>query len=249
MIASTASKSGGFRELIKTVVVAVLIALSIRTFAYEPFNIPSGSMKPTLLVGDYLFVSKMSYGYSRYSLPFAPPVIPGRVLFTEPERGDVIVFKKPSDTSTDFIKRLIGLPGDKIQVRSGILHINGVAVPRRPIDDFKVMDSFGRERGVRQYVETLPNGVQHLILEARGDSGGADNTRVFTVPDGYYFMMGDNRDNSVDSRDPSVGMVPRQNLVGRAEILFWAWDGRWAAWEIWNWPRAIRFSRLLNFIE
>ena len=249
MIASTASKTGGFRELVKTVVVAVLIALSIRTFAYEPFNIPSGSMKPTLLVGDYLFVSKMSYGYSRYSLPFAPPVIPGRVLFTEPARGDVIVFKKPSDTSTDFIKRLIGLPGDKIQVREGILHINGVQVPRRAIDDFKVMDSFGRERGVRQYVETLPNGAQHLILEARGDTGGADNTRVYTVPEDYYFMMGDNRDNSVDSRDPSVGMVPRQNLVGRAEILFWAWDPRWAAWEIWNWPRAIRFSRLLNFIE
>ena len=250
MIASTASKTGGFRELVKTVVVAVLIALSIRTFAYEPFNIPSGSMKPTLLVGDYLFVSKMSYGYSRYSLPFAPPVIPGRVLFTEPERGDVIVFKKPSDTSTDFIKRLIGLPGDKIQVREGILHINGVAVPRRAVEDFKVRDGFGRDRGLRQYVQTLPNGVQHLILEARGDTGGADNTRVFTVPDGYYFMMGDNRDNSVDSRDSSVGMVPRQNLVGRAEILFWAWDGREGSWwEIWNWPSAVRFSRLLKFIE
>jgi signal peptidase I len=249
MILSSASKSGGFRELAKTVVVAVLIALSIRTFAYEPFNIPSGSMKPTLLVGDYLFVSKISYGYSRYSLPFSPPLIPGRVLYTEPERGDVIVFKKPTDTSTDFIKRLIGLPGDKIQVRRGILHINGVAVPRREVEDFKVFDSFGRERGIRQYAETLPNGVEHLILEARGDNGGADNTGVYQVPEGYYFMMGDNRDNSVDSRDPSVGMVPRQNLVGRAEILFWAWDGRWAAWEIWNWPRAIRFSRLLQFIR
>lgn len=249
MTVSTASKSGGARELIKTIVVAVLIAISIRTFAYEPFNIPSGSMKPTLLVGDYLFVSKVSYGYSRYSLPFSPPLIPGRVLFTEPERGDVIVFKKPSDTSIDFIKRLIGLPGDKIQVRQGILHINGKAVPRRQVDDFKVLDSFGRERGVRQYIETLPNGVEHLILEALGDRGGADNTRVYQVPEGYYFMMGDNRDNSVDSRDSSVGIVPRQNLVGRAEILFWAWDGRWAAWEIWNWPRAIRFSRLLQFIR
>ncbi len=249
MIASTANKSGGFRELVKTVVIAVLIAIGIRTFAYEPFNIPSGSMKPTLLVGDYLFVSKMSYGYSRYSLPFSPPLVPGRILFTEPERGDVIVFKKPSDTSTDFIKRLIGLPGDKIQVIEGVLHINNMPVPRREVGAFIEQDAFGRERSVLQYIETLPNGVQHFILEARGDNGGADNTAVFTVPDGYYFMMGDNRDNSVDSRDPSVGMVPRQNLVGRAEILFWAWDQRWSAWEIWNWPRAIRFSRLLQFVR
>jgi signal peptidase I len=249
MQVSPSSKSGGFRELAKTVVVAVLIAISIRTFAYEPFNIPSGSMKPTLLVGDYLFVSKISYGYSRYSLPFSSPVIPGRVLFTEPERGDVIVFKKPSDTKIDFIKRLIGLPGDTIQVRGGILHINGEAVKRRRIDDFSEVDSFNRVRGVRQYAEILPNGVEHFILEARGDRGAADNTRVYKVPEGYYFMMGDNRDNSVDSRDPSVGMVPRQNLVGRAEILFWAWDGRWQGWEVWNWLSAIRFSRLLQFIK
>ena len=249
MISSTASKSGGARELLRTVVTAVLIALSIRTFAYEPFNIPSGSMKPTLLVGDYLFVTKMSYGYSRYSFPFSPPLFPGRVLFTEPKRGDVIVFKKPTDTSTDFIKRLIGLPGDKIQVRQGILHINGTAAPRRRIDDFKVLDSFGRERGIPQFVETLPNGLEHPILEARGDRGGMDNTRVFEIPEDYYFMLGDNRDNSVDSRDPSVGMVPRQNLVGWAEVLFWAWDRRWGSWEIWNWPRAIRFNRLLQLIR
>ena len=249
MQALTASKSGGIRELVRTVVFAVLIAIGIRTFAYEPFNIPSGSMIPTLLVGDYLFVSKMSYGYSRYSLPFSPPLIPGRVLFREPERGDVIVFKKPTDTSTDYIKRLIGLPGDKIQLRGGILHINGKAVIRRAVDDFPVFDAFGRQRGILQYTETLPNGVEHQILEARGDVGSADNTRVYEVPADFYFMMGDNRDNSVDSRDPSVGMVPRQNLVGRAEILFWAWDNRWSKWEVWNWPKAIRFGRLLQPIQ
>lgn len=249
MRASTASKTGGTWELVKTVVVAVLIAIGIRTFAYEPFNIPSGSMIPTLLVGDYLFVSKMSYGYSRYSLPFSPPLIPGRVLFTEPERGDVIVFKKPTDTSTDFIKRLIGLPGDKIQVRGGILHINDKPVTRRRIDDFIATDPFGRDIRVPQFVEVLPNGREHPILEARGDRGGADNTGVYNVPADYYFMMGDNRDNSVDSRDPSVGMVPRQNLVGRAEVLFWAWDVNWSWWEVWNWPRAIRFGRLFNAIR
>ena len=249
MQASTARKSGGLRELVRTVVFAVLIAIGIRTFAYEPFNIPSGSMFPTLLVGDYLFVSKISYGYSRYSLPFAPPLIPGRVLFSEPERGDVIVFKKPTDTRIDYIKRLIGLPGDKIQVRRGILHINSKAVIRRAVDDFPVFDTFGRQRGIPQYTEILPNGVEHQILEARGDVGSADNTRVYEVPEGFYFMMGDNRDNSVDSRDPSVGMVPRQNLVGRAEILFWAWDDRWSKWEVWNWPKAIRFDRLMQLIR
>jgi signal peptidase I len=241
MQASTARKSGGLRELVRTVVFAVLIAIGI--------NIPSGSMIPTLLVGDYLFVSKMSYGYSRHSLPFSLPLIPGRVLFREPERGDVIVFKKPTDTSIDFIKRLIGLPGDRIQVRGGILHINDKAVIRRPIDDFPVLDSFGRQRGIPRYIETLPNGVEHQILEARGDVGSADNTRTFEVPEDFYFMMGDNRDNSADSRDPSVGMVPRQNLVGRADILFWAWDDRWSKWEVWNWPKAIRFGRLMQHIR
>ena len=145
MRATTASKSGGTWELVKTVVVAVLIAIGIRTFAYEPFNIPSGSMIPTLWVGDYLFVSKISYGYSRYSLPFSPPLISGRIMFSEPERGDVIVFKKPTDTSTDFIKRLIGLPGDRIQMRGGILHINDKSVDRQRIDDFIANDPFGRE--------------------------------------------------------------------------------------------------------
>ncbi len=249
MSIDAAPKSGGFRETIKTIVTAVLIAVVIRTVFYEPFNIPSGSMVPTLLVGDYLFVSKMSYGYSRYSIPFAPPVIPGRILFDEPERGDVIVFKKPTDTSIDYIKRLIGLPGDKIQMRNGILHINEKPVSRRRIDDFEMTDSFGRSFRVPRYIQTLPNGVEYPVLETRDDNGFSDNTGVYRVPDGHYFMMGDNRDNSIDSRDPSVGMVPRQNLVGRAERLFWAWDQRWSWWQVWNWPHAIRFNRLLQPIE
>ena len=242
-------KSGGVVELLRTALTAVLIAVGIRTFFYEPFNIPSGSMIPTLLVGDYLFVSKMSYGYSRYSLPFSVPLIPGRIFFDEPERGDVIVFKKPTDTGTDFIKRLIGLPGETIQMRAGVLYINGKAVPRLRVTDIMMTDSFGRPRRVQHYMEVLPNGVEHPVLETRGDQGAADNTGVYTVPADHYFMMGDNRDNSVDSRDPSVGTVPRQNLVGRAEILFWAWDQRWSWWQVWNWPRAIRFRRLLNLIE
>lgn len=246
---ATESKPGGIMEFVRTIVFAVLIALGIRTFAYEPFNIPSGSMIPTLLVGDFLFVSKLSYGYSRYSLPFSLPLIPGRILFTEPERGDVVVFKKPTDPGTDFIKRLIGLPGDRIQVAGGVLHINGVPAGRRAIDPMVAKDLFGRDVEVPRYVETLPNGREHEILETRGDRGLSDNTAVFHVPDGHYFMMGDNRDNSVDSRDPSVGMVPQRNLVGRADILFWAWDTRWSWWEVWNWPRAIRFGRLFTLIR
>ena len=246
---TTTGKTGGIAEFVRTVAVAVLIAVGIRTFAYEPFNIPSGSMVPTLLVGDFLFVSKLSYGYSRHSLPFSAPLIPGRVLFSEPERGDVVVFKKPTDPGADFIKRLVGLPGDEIQVRGGVLHIDGKPVARRRIEDMVVADPFGREMRLPRYMETLPNGREHPILEARGDRGGADDTSVYRVPEGHYFMMGDNRDNSVDSRDSSVGMVPRVNLVGRADILFWAWDDRWSWWEVWNWPRAIRFGRLLNLIE
>ncbi len=249
MRTSTAKRTGGVWEFLKTILIAVLIAIGIRTFLYEPFNIPSASMVPTLLVGDYLFVSKMSYGFSRHSLPFSMPLIPNRVLFDEPKRGDVLVFKKPTNTDIDFIKRLIGLPGDKIQMRGGILYINGKPLDRQRIEDYLVVGSSVRRKSVSQFIETLPNGRKYLILEQRHNIGSADNTRIFQVPPDHYFMMGDNRDNSVDSRDPSIGFVPKVNLVGRAEILFWAWDSRWAWWEFWNWPRAIRFSRLLALIK
>ena len=238
-------KSSGLRETFTTVVYAVLIAVVVRTAAYEPFNIPSGSMKPTLLVGDYLFVSKFSYGYSRYSLPFSLPLIPGRIFFSEVERGDVAVFKLPTDNKTDYIKRIVGLPGDRIQVVNGILHINGQAVKRERVDDFIVRDVIGNTRRIPRFMETLPNGRSHAILEANGDLAPSDNTDVFTVPKGHYFAMGDNRDNSLDSR--FIGFVPAENLVGRAEFLFFSVDGD--VWKFWKWARSVRFDRMFEGIR
>jgi signal peptidase I len=241
--------NSGITETLKTVVYAVVIALFIRTFFYEPFSIPSASMVPTLLVGDYLFVSKFSYGYSRYSLPFSLPLIPDRIFFTEPKRGDVVVFKLPRDPSIDFIKRVVGLPGDTIQEKDGILNINGVPIMRDKIGDY-VYDEDGRSTTYTLYTETLPNGYKHPIIEL-GDNLPLDNTGVFTVPPGHYFMMGDNRDNSSDSRDPNsgVGYVPAANLVGRAVFLFYSTDGYARWWEVWNWPFTIRYDRLFSAIH
>jgi len=223
-------------ELVKTIAYALLIALTVRTFAYEPFNIPSGSMIPTLLIGDYLFVSKLSYGYSKYSFPFGFIPFEGRIFEDRPERGDVAVFRQPTNTDIDYIKRIIGLPGDRIQVKSGILHINGEPVQRKRAEDYVT------ESGsvVRQYIEVLPNGREHRIIEAFGDNGQADNTQEYVVPAGHYFAMGDNRDRSQDSRYLSdVGYVPAENLIGRAEFLFFSiGDGF-----------DIRFGRILNGIE
>ena len=243
---SQKKKSEGLWDTIKTVIYAVLIALVVRTFAYEPFNIPSGSMIPTLKVGDYLFVSKYSYGYSRHSLPFSLPLIPGRMLYEEPARGDVAVFKLPSDTSVDYIKRVIGLPGDTVQVIDGVLHLNGQQVARERIRDYIFRDERGNTVRVAQFLETLPNGRTHRIIEMT-DSGPLDNTREYTVPEEHLFVMGDNRDNSLDSR-ARVGFVPRENLVGRAEFLFFSTDGSAALWEVWRWPFAIRWSRLFDTV-
>ncbi|MCZ6481636.1 MAG: signal peptidase I [Alphaproteobacteria bacterium] len=243
-------KKSGFRETVETIVYAVLIAVLVRTFAYEPFNIPSGSMIPTLWVGDYLFVSKFSYGYSRHSFPFSLPLFSGRVFFSEPERGDIAVFKLPRDDETDYIKRIIGLPGDKIQVISGVLHVNGEPVRRRRIEDYALTDNGRVIRRTQQYVETLPGGHRHLLIEEEGDSGRLDNTPVYTVPKKHYFAMGDNRDNSQDSRVLElVGFIPAENLVGRAEILFFSSNGSARIWEVWKWPGAIRFSRLFQKIN
>jgi signal peptidase I len=239
-------KTSGTRESIKTALYAAAIAIFVRTFAYEPFNIPSGSMKPTLLVGDYLFVSKFSFGYSRHSLPFSLPLIAGRVFYAEPERGDVAVFKLPSDNKTDYIKRIVGLPGDKIQLRNGIVHVNGVAVGRRRVEDFIAENGAGVLHRIPRFIETLPGGREHAILEV-SDRGPGDNTRVYTVPSSHFFAMGDNRDNSRDSRFPNVGFVPKENLVGRAEFLFFSIDG--PVWKVWNWFSSIRFSRLFSGIE
>jgi signal peptidase I len=240
--------SGGVVELVKTIVIAVAIAIGIRTIAFEPFNIPSGSMEPTLLIGDYLFVSKYAYGYSTYSLPWGIRLFSGRILGSIPERGDVVVFKLPRDNRTDYIKRIIGLPGDRIQVKEGVLQINGTPVKRERIEDF-----VDRENGIvtrqLQYLETLPNGRVHRILEV-SDNGPLDDTQVYTVPAEHYFAMGDNRDNSLDSRVQSaVGFVPAENLVGRAEILFFSTDGSAAWYEFWKWPMATRFGRLFTAIR
>ncbi|MDC0189820.1 signal peptidase I [Rhodospirillales bacterium] len=242
------TKSSGIFESVKTIVYALLIALVIRTVAFEPFNIPSGSMMPTLEIGDYLFVSKFSYGYSQHSLPLSLPLIPGRILFSEPERGDVAVFKLPSDNKTDYIKRIVGVPGDKIQVKYGRLHINGKTVSRRKIEDYLIQGNFGQNRKVTQYIETLPNGKTYAILEM-SDQGPLDNTGVYIVPDNHYFAMGDNRDNSQDSRvHLRVGFIPKKNLVGRAEILFFSKNNTARWWEVWKWPDTIRANRFFKKI-
>ena len=231
-----------WNDTVQTVFYAFLIAIAVRIVAFEPFNIPSGSMKPTLLVGDYLFVSKYTYGYSRYSFPFGFPPFSGRIWESPVERGDVAVFRKPPENEIDYIKRIVGLPGDRIQILDGILHINGDAVNRERVEDF--IDDNGLK--ITQYVETLPNGRKHRILEAK-DNGRSDNTDEVTVPEGQYFAMGDNRDNSADSR--VIGFIPAENLVGRAEILFFSTDGSAALWEFWRWPFAVRYSRLFDGVE
>jgi signal peptidase I len=253
---SAKKAQGGIVETVKTIVYAILIALVVRTVAFEPFNIPSGSMVPTLLVGDYLFVSKFSYGYSRYSLPFGLPLFSGRIHLPfsgTPERGDVAVFKLPTDTSTDYIKRIVGLPGDKIQMRNGNLYINEQLVPRRQIEDF-LYDEGGAPILLQQYIEALPRGPgqpphDHRIIKV-GNNGPLDNTPIYEVPAGYYFAMGDNRDNSQDSRVLSaVGYIPSENLVGRAQFIFFSTDGSARWWEIWKWPITIRYSRLFRGVN
>jgi len=240
-------KQSDFKETLKTVLIAVLIALGVRTVAYEPFNIPSGSMIPTLLVGDYLFVSKFSYGYSRYSLPFSLPLIKGRIFYSEPKRGDVMVFKLPTDTSIDYIKRIIGLPGDTVQLKNSVLYVNDKPVKREKVDDFISPNGIGNYDRTPRYKETLPNGKSYFTLEVT-EKTIFDNTAVYTVPENHFFAMGDNRDRSKDSRYlDDVGFIPRNNLVGRAEFLFFSVNG--SVWKFWNWGKTLRLDRFYQGIE
>ncbi len=233
-------------DLAKTVFYAVAIALVLRIVFFQPFNIPSGSMKPELQVGDFLFVSKPTYGYSRASLvyPFTRMNIHGRIFVGNmPERGEIVVFKNRKEGNKDYIKRIIGMPGDEIRVINGRLHINGEAVEKEFAGMVNV--SCGE---APSYRETLPNGVSYIVNECYGDRGPLDNVGPYKVPAGHYFMMGDNRDESQDSRvEYAVGYVPFEDFVGRAERIFFSVDGEEAQiWEIWKWPFAIRYGRILD---
>lgn len=245
---------GEISELAKTALLAVFIALVIRTFLFEPFNIPSTSMKPTLLVGDYLFVYKPSYGYSRYSFPFGLAPIEGRIWGKEPQRGDIMVFNLPRQGGINLIKRVIGLPGDQVQVINGRLYINGKIVPRefvRTFDEDKSKDDANSREIVKttEYLETLPGGIIHSVYE-EADNAPLDDTGIFTVPEGHYFMMGDNRDNSRDSRvQEEVGFVPFENIVGRADFLFFSTNHYAALFEFWKWPWSIRYERLFMDLD
>lgn len=235
------------KEFIKSILIAISIAVVFRSFLYEPFFIPSGSMKSTLLVGDFVFVDKKTYGYSRYSLPFGLPIIPDRVFKDEPKRGDVVVFKLPKNTSTNYVKRLIGMPGDTIEVKNSILYLNGKIVPRKRIDDFIDEDKFGNTKSIPQYIETLPSGREYTVLDEL-KKGPLDNTLVYNVPEGHYFMMGDNRDNSQDSRVLSqVGYIPEINLLGPAKII--AISAKDSLLKVWKWLSMFRTERFLMKIK
>ena len=244
--------TGDFKKMladnIKTIVLAILIAVIIRSFWLEPFRIPSGSMYPTLRVGDYLFVSKYSYGYSRYSFPFGLPIFEGRLKYKQPERGDVVVFKFPQNTHTDFIKRIIGLPGDKVQVKEGRLYINGELIEREKTGSYIIDEYVAMPEFYKQYTETLPNGVKHDILEISDKERIVANTEEFVVPEDMFFMMGDNRDRSDDSRI-SVGFVPKENLVGKAKFIFFSHNDKSSLFKPWTWFSSIRWNRFFKGIH
>ena len=245
--------NNSFFSNIKSIFFAIFIALIIRSFVAEPFNIPSGSMKPNLLVGDFIFVSKWSYGYSKHSLPFSLDIIPDsfnmfpeRVFSKMPERGDVVVFKTPEDNRTDYIKRLIGLPGDTIQIIDGSIKINNKIILRKKNEDFIDINKRGEAKRIRQYTEYFfEKEVEVLDIM---DNGLVDSTNMYTVPEGFFFVMGDNRDNSQDSRFNVVGFVPLNNLVGKAQFIFFSLENS-RFFQIWKWPKSIRYDRLIKLIK
>ncbi|MFD0915753.1 signal peptidase I [Pseudahrensia aquimaris] len=238
-----AKEGGAIRETISVVIQAILLAVIIRSFIVQPFSIPSGSMKPTLLVGDYVFVSKWSYGFSRHSLPFSPPIFSGRIFGSDPERGDVVVFKYPPDPSKDYIKRVVGLPGDKVQLRDSVVLVNGQPIERLQNGMFEG-DFQGRIIQTPIIQERMDNGAMYGTLDVQPGSSG-DSTPVFEVPEGKYFFLGDNRDNSADSRY-DVGLVPADHLVGKARFIFLSMENGTPAWHIWKWPSDMRWGRLFD---
>lgn len=241
-----------FVEIAKTIFYALLIALVLRILFFQPFTIPSASMEPNLYEGDYIIVSKWSYGYSRHSVPFSPPLFDGRVMSNNrPQRGDVVVFKLPRDNRTDYIKRVVGLPGDRIQMRDNQLYINGRPVPVTPVGPIEVATPFGYSQEAMQLRENLPAGPSHLIQDFSANAD-LDNTPEFTVPAGHYFMMGDNRDNSVDSRvspEFGVGFVPEENIVGKAQMILFSWSPGASLFKPWTWFTKIRPSRFFTSLQ
>ncbi|WP_138379830.1 signal peptidase I [Luteithermobacter gelatinilyticus] len=240
-------------DFAKTIFYAILIAVFFRSFVYQPFTIPSESMLKNLMIGDYLLVSKFSYGFSRHSLPFSLPLFSGRIFESPVERGDVAVFRLPRDPGTYYIKRIVGLPGDRIQMKKGVLYINGEAVRRERLEDYVRINEHGRRESFEQYRETLPNGKSYIVLD-KGYSpfNHADDTQVFRVPEGHYFAMGDNRDNSRDSRlpkDVGVGYVPYENIIGRAEWITLSFDNKARLWEFWKWFPEERRERFFTTIH
>ena len=248
MSVKKSKSNNSIKELFKTLLIAGSIAIFFRSIFFEPFNIPSGSMIPSLLVGDYLFVSKYSYGYSKYSFPFGVVPITNRIFEKSPKRGDIIVFRKPGDETIDYIKRLVALPNDTVQVKNGVLYINKKMVERTKSNVGVMKNNFGDEKIFTQYKETFDGLNFHEIIEA-SDQDLFDDTIEFKVPDNHFFFMGDNRDNSRDSRSPEVGFVPKRNLIGKAQIIFFSHNSSASIFEFWKWHKAIRFSRIGKAIE
>ena len=246
------SAAGEVVEIIKTVVYALLIALFLRVIFFQPYTIPSASMEPNVYEGDYIIVSKWSYGYSKFSIPFAPPLFSGRLVEHKAQRGDVVVFALPHDTHIDYIKRVIGLPGDRIQMKHGLLYLNGVQVPRVSKGTFREDSGYGFMHDVTRYQETLPGGKTYMTNDF-GPDGDLDNTQEFLVPEHHYFMMGDNRDNSSDSRvSPEaggVGFVPAENLEGKAQIILLSWSKGASIFKPWTWVLNLQPRRFFNLLH
>jgi len=237
-----------FVENIKTLIYALIIALIIRSFFIQPFYIPSSSMEPNLLVGDRLFVTKYTYGYSKHSLPFSPPIFKGRIFSNEPERGDVIVFKTPADNRTDYIKRLIGLPGDSIQFKNGKIFLNEKEIKKNSLSKKFKIRCGSSNLEVSAFKEVLPNGKEYIAVYKK--NGTYLNSDKYTVPKDHFFLLGDNRDCSQDSRFLStVGYVPHVNLVGKAKIIFFSNDTvSGSVLKIWNLHKSFRLDRLIKIL-